>query len=250
MQLPSVVTYKLAITLRGYSMGANAKFGLWLAAFVSTLFLMGAAQKEGPFGQTFAAWIQAIGSVAAIAATGITFVADKRHERVRADNDAAALAVTAREMALNAIGMVSDRLDAALHDQVLFRLRGHQTTEMVQAMRELDIRSLKPAVVRHFAVVRSSIYAVNARLTDVYASDERERKQFDAIANVIYAVNYSRRRERLKSAARVLLEAREHIHYLENSASLQHIGIIFSNLVEALIEEALKEEQSSVGAYD
>jgi hypothetical protein len=233
----------------GEIVGANTKFFLWLAAFLSTFFLLGAGEKDGLFGQTFAAWIQAIGSIAAIAATGITFVMDKRHERAQAEKAANALAFTAREMALNAIVMVSARLDAALHDQILFRLRGHQTTEIVQTMRELDIRALDPKIVRHFAVVRSSIFAVNSRITDVYASDEKIRRAKKQ-ASESYKPNYDERRERLKSAARVLQEARAYIHHLEISGNLEITGIQFSTRVEDLVEKALAEEVSSTAAHD
>jgi hypothetical protein len=101
------------------------------------------------------ATIQAVGSVVAIFATGALFILDKRNRVAESKARAKELAHTVGQMALHSTNTVAGRLSSALEPKVLFALRGHQTTEMVQAMRELEMTELSPEIVKHFAYVRS-----------------------------------------------------------------------------------------------
>jgi hypothetical protein len=51
-------------------------------------------------------------------------------------------------------------------------LREYRTTELVEALRQIDAGSLPPEMVVPFSTLRSSLYAVNARITHIYRSEE------------------------------------------------------------------------------
>lgn len=68
-------------------------------------------------------------------------------------------------------------------------LREHRTSELVEALRQINSGELPPEVVVPFSTLRSNLYAVNARISEVYRSEEPPRN-----------IPESRRQRRLRSS--------------------------------------------------
>lgn len=148
-------------------------------------------------GLDWPAIVQAVGSIAAIVAGFIVLAVQNWQAKDAVRVKSKELATTVGNIALEATETVAQRLESALRTQkgrTLFALRGHRTTEMVQSMREFDLSVLPPVLAGRFARVRSGVYAVNSRITDIFDSEK------------ITPADKSRRRARLESSARVLSE--------------------------------------------
>lgn len=194
--------------------------------------------------------IQAWGSIGAVAAALFALLVQEIVRRHAEDKRRRELAKAAADIAREASRLVAERLHWALKSQdgpTLFELRGHRTTEMVQAMRELDISSLSPALIAPFARVRSDVYAVNERISDVFESENRgPAKQKVALR--------ARRTHRLTSAGRVLGAALE--QYNQYRAALEvtfkegSIAVALESDVSDFIRECQRQTSSALEAHD
>jgi hypothetical protein len=134
----------------------------------------------GADGSQIAAWVQAVGSIAAVTAAFFVASNQSKDQAQKDERDRRAIAYAAYQLAFQAFDLVGDRLDAAIHPSEKierYLLRGSRTTEMVLAMREFDTQRLPPQLLADFILLRSQIYATNARISDVYAEEERDGAQ-------------------------------------------------------------------------
>ncbi|TBC48186.1 hypothetical protein [Rhizobium ruizarguesonis] len=148
---------------------------------------------------SLADWVQAIGAIAAITA-GFAMAADQQHsQEVTKANERREFTRAAQVLTHAALQTVSERLDTALqprHPLKVYALQGDRTTEMVRAMAELDTALLPSEVLPFFIQLRSYVFAVNSRISEVYDSEKRgTQDELDK--------KRARRPERLKSSLRV-----------------------------------------------
>lgn len=162
-----------------------------------------------------AGWVQAIGSIITIV-SGIA-IALWQHGRAgdarRAEMTEAAEA--AHRLAYEALETISDRLEVALAPAKPTKdhaLRGYRTSEMVAAMREVDTARVPTAILADFIKLRSQVFAINSRITELY-----ERESDPNILSAQYAVET--RYSKLSSAVRTLGAARKTFAALELSAA-------------------------------
>jgi len=137
------------------------------AAVIAHLF--GAGSSE------IASWVQAVGSVVAVLAAVFIANDQARGQIDKDERDRKAIGHAAHQLAFQALELVGDRLDAAMfpgEKTERFLLRGMRTTEMVLAMREFDTQRLPPQLLSDFILLRSQIYAINARISDVHAEED------------------------------------------------------------------------------
>jgi hypothetical protein len=122
-----------------------------------------------------AAWTQAVGAVFAIVSGfGATLY---QLDRQKSENQQAEIAAgqAAFRLAFEAFEAVTDRLEAALtppEQAKNLALRGARSRELVGAMREFNTGRLPNAILPDFIRLRSLVAAINARLTEVYDSEE------------------------------------------------------------------------------
>lgn len=145
------------------------------------------------------AWVQAIGSIAAIGLTAGIFLYQDRRDKKR-------IAVAGGQLAYHSMSYLSDRFDAALRSPVPFALRGDRTTEMIACMRELELSKFPQETADPFACVRSGAFSVNERISEVFKTDKKLE-------------NLGRRRDRLKSAGRVFSETLADLERLRRAAA-------------------------------
>lgn len=195
---------------------------LWQAAGLAILATMAvltvALLFSLPFtrnGGELSGWVQAIGSVLAIVAgfAGVLHQVDAQRRQ-----DAEQIAATGRaahSLALGAYELVTDRLNAALQpgkSEQYYVLRGLRTTEMVTAMREFEAGSLPASLISPFVLLRSSVFAINERISEIYMSEADAtpagRKALEA-----------RRAEELRSALRAHAAAEKAAFELDNLAN-------------------------------
>jgi hypothetical protein len=96
--------------------------------------------------------------------------------------------------------LLAERFDAAIPQppaSMGFLLRGNRATEMIEVMRELDISLLPAKQIPVVASIRSGVYAVNARIHDVFLAEEADP-----------TLSQSRRSE-LKSAGMVFRQTQD-----------------------------------------
>lgn len=159
----------------------GSPFALWLAAglaILATVVILAVAFFLSlPFTRIegeLSGWVQATGSVLAIVAgfVGVLYQVDAQRRQ-----DAEQIAATGRaahSLALGAFELVTDRLNAALQPgkgEQHYVLRGLRTTEMVTAMREFETGSLPAPLISPFALLRSSVFAINERISEIYTSE-------------------------------------------------------------------------------
>lgn len=153
-------------------------------------------------GGDVAAWVQAVGAVIAIVAGFATAAAQTRALQHQTDYEKSALVRAACSISFEALETVSDRLEAALtpssHRKIM-SLQGDRTTEMILAMREFDTTKLPASLLSDFIRLRSHIFAINERISEVYNSEETSSGEGKR--------DTSERPERLKSALRVYTNA-------------------------------------------
>lgn len=151
---------------------------LSLLASIVIMVIAASYDSEGIWGQTTAAWLQAVGSILAILA-GVAMAnsqlrqasADARLEKCEEARAAIALAHKTLEL-------VADRLVVACDPDYEMRhgmaLREHRTTELVDALRQISVGDLPAELVVPFSTLRSNLHAVNARITEIYESEDRD----------------------------------------------------------------------------
>ncbi|SDR14152.1 hypothetical protein [Brevundimonas sp. 374] len=207
---------------------------------LALLFLCYVAGKKGVTGSEMASWVQAVFAVVAIGASAVFFARQQRAERRRLEDERRDTARSAGEMSAHALNLVAVRLEACLHGKALFNLRGAQTTEMVQAMRELELGRLDPNLIKHFAYLRAGVFAINTRITEIYTTEKTKPSL------------RSKRTERLKSAARVLDAARQNYRDYQDEIGPKTILPIpdIPSSLDDFLREATAETQSHPDAYD
>lgn len=129
---------------------------------------------DGDAAAWFSAFATSLAIVAAVAVVRLQLLAQARAEKARR----ADLAQVAYDLAGEALALVTDRLNVALspkQPQSVYELREHRTTETILAMRELEPHTLPPTILKAFVQVRSRIYAINRRISEVYEKGARDR---------------------------------------------------------------------------
>lgn len=124
-----------------------------------------------------ASWVQAIGSIIAIAAGFVVLALQREHAQRDERERHARSARACGTVALRAMVQVGDRLGVAAEPHSKRRhgmaLREHRTTELVSALRELRLVEVHPDILSPLASLRSDLHAVNARISDIYRSEEK-----------------------------------------------------------------------------
>jgi type II secretory pathway pseudopilin PulG len=197
-------------------------------------------------GNNFDLWacIQAVGSILAIlAGIGVVLWQEwqrKRDER-RKENE---LAKAAGDVAREALVLVEARLNSALFPigkPILFWLRNQRTTEVVQALRELRISTLPNEIIASVVRIRSGVYAVNTRISEVFDSEPDKKAK-------------ARRWSRLESCGRVLSETIDEFAHLRSLLSNRHgvelAPIIPDENMVRYMRESLSATVSDEDAFD
>ncbi|WP_157105624.1 hypothetical protein [Sphingomonas sp. TDK1] len=119
-------------------------------------------------------------------------------------------------LAYDALETLTERLVAILKPSRAYpthRLRGERTNEMVAAMREIDTSTLPATMLADFIRLRSRVYAINQRISEIYRSE-------DKVTNDSTGRDKSERLKRLNSAVQVWKEAVLYFERLESTAAL------------------------------
>lgn len=146
---------------------------IFAASYYAAAYLTQKNAAQAP-GRVDPGWTQAVGAVFAIIAgfAGVLFQVQRQKGEAEAQRTEAGKA--AHLLAFDALDTVSDRLNAALtpaNDKANHRLRGNRTTEMVTAMREFDFTRIPASMLADFIRLRSRIYAINERITELYSNE-------------------------------------------------------------------------------
>lgn len=150
------------------------------------------------FGGEITAWVQSLGAILAIVSGFAAAIWQVRAQRIEAQAERHAIARAAHILAFEALETASDRLEAALippNSGKIMRLQGDRTTEMVLAMREFDTVKLPADLLPLFVRLRSHVFAINERISEVYSSEDKDEKR------------KPEREDRLRSALRVRTDA-------------------------------------------
>jgi hypothetical protein len=160
--------------------GMHWTIAVSLSLLLSIVIVVVAASHdpEGIWGQTTAAWLQAVGSIVAILA-GVALAnaqlrqasADARLEKFDGARAAVSLARKTLELVADRLRVACDPVSEASHGMAL---REHRTTELVEALRQVSVGDLPPELVVPFSTLRSNLHAVNARITETYESEEED----------------------------------------------------------------------------
>jgi len=169
-------------------------------------------------------WVQAIGSIMAIVAGfGVAaYQVQKQREDVREEMRERAQA--AHKLAFQAYRLIGVRLEAALEPKYKasssggrFDLKGYRATEMVAAMREFDTGRLPTPLIESFVELRTRIFAINERISQLYSREDALRGDERAAAK-------AQRYGKLESAVRVYGRAGATFAELDADAVV-HFGI-------------------------
>jgi hypothetical protein len=151
-----------------------------LSLLVSVAIVVAAAMhdQDGVWGHTTAAWLQAVGSILAILiALAVAnsqlrqAAADLRLEKCDGARAAISLVHKTLELVAERLMVACDPANEASHGMAL---REHRTTELIDALRQISVGELPPEIVVPFSSIRSNLHAVNARVTEIYESEEDE----------------------------------------------------------------------------
>ena len=185
-------------------------FSFIALVIVLVLSFAGAYLLGAVFGGDLAAWVQSLGAILAIVSGFAAAIWQVRAQRIETQTERLAVARAAHILAFEALETAGDRLENALTPSdptKVMRLQGDRTTEMVLAMREFDTMKLPADLLPMFVRLRSQIYAINERVSEIYSSEDRneERK--------------NEREDRLNSAVRVYTDATELFEKFQSKAS-------------------------------
>jgi hypothetical protein len=149
---------------------AIAAFTVILSASVGIATMLAGLCKSSDL----PAWVQAVGAILAIVVGFATIY----YQRVAEINDQRATqtinARVALVVAVQAMMSLGERLDALLapdRNKHPYRLRGARATEMIVSLRELDTTHVPPGLVENFLQLRSNLFALNERITEIYDSE-------------------------------------------------------------------------------
>lgn len=138
-----------------------------LIATVLTWFAASWADRQTP-DQGLAAWVQAIGSVAAILLAAITLWIQRAQGHSDQQAEAVRLMTSIDALSREAFEQVTERLRLAVDPEPGSgpAPREYRTTEMIEALREISVAQLPPELLEPFVVLRSTLYAVNCQIGD------------------------------------------------------------------------------------
>lgn len=124
-----------------------------------------------------AGWLQAIGTIVAVW-WGFETARRQRSQQLQELHDERCRNARASvSLAHKSLELLADRLNVAAHPgETVLSLREFRTTEMITALREIDLSHLPAEIVVPFAEVRSGIHAVNSRISEIYKSEEENRR--------------------------------------------------------------------------
>ncbi|MBO9623173.1 MAG: hypothetical protein J7500_10725 [Sphingomonas sp.] len=162
----------------GFTVRWTIAITLSLLASVAIMVAAAKHDHEGIWGETTAAWLQAVGSILAIL-FGIAMAnaearragADARTEKIEDARAAIALAHKTLELVADRLMVACDPATEAMHGMAL---REHRTNELVEGLRQISVGDLPPEIVVPFSSIRSNLHAVNARITEIYESEEED----------------------------------------------------------------------------
>lgn len=149
-----------------------------LSLLASVVMVVAAAKhdEDGIWGQTTAAWLQAVGSILAILiALAVANYelrqagADARLEKCEDARAAVALAHKTLELVADRLMVACDPATEASHGMAL---REHRTGELIDALRQISVGDLPAEIVVPFSSIRANLHAVNARISEIYESEE------------------------------------------------------------------------------
>jgi ABC-type nickel/cobalt efflux system permease component RcnA len=168
---------------------------------ISLVILLVATLVSLPFValKDLSGWVQATGAVIAIVTGFYGVLYQVEHQRKEHAEARAEIGRAAHTLASEAFDLVTDRLSSALSPgkaSSLYALRGLRTTEMVTAMREFDAGALPTKLIAPFATLRTCVFAINSRITEVYSTEE-------GLDDLELAAAKASRRDELQSAVRV-----------------------------------------------
>ncbi len=184
-------------------------FFLSFLGIVLGFSLVGACYLQAKFGGGYTSWVQSFGAILAIVSGFTAAIWQVQAQRNETKAERHAVARAAHILAFEALETASDRLEAALippNSGKVMSLQGDRTTEMVLAMREFDTAMLPADLLPLFVRLRSHIFAINKRISEVYSSEDKNKER------------RKEREDRLKSAVRVHNEATQLFDSLQSEA--------------------------------
>lgn len=161
-------------------------------------------------------WVQAIGAVLAIVVGFETAAKQTRTQQKLVQDEKHTLAQAAHLIAYEALETATGRLEAALTPADVFKrlsLQGDRTTEMILAMREFDTSQLPSEMLSDFIRLRSHVFAINERISDIRDSEETGLR--------------AKRSSRIKRTSRLESTVRVHTDAEKLFVQLQSIAVKF-----------------------
>lgn len=155
-----------------------------LIVFVAIIGMTAAAAwllAQIPSLNGFADWVQAIGATVAIFVAWFALWLQRTQAQDDQREETRRLASAVYGLSTHGFDRVSDRLAAAASPGSGKRLtlRELRTSDIIRAMRKVDPTSLPAGLFEPFVLLRSSLYAVNERISEVYANG-RSTEAFDS----------------------------------------------------------------------
>ncbi|GLR59307.1 hypothetical protein [Rhizobium indigoferae] len=195
----------------------RSRFAIYLIAVAVLVVILAISIVVGrslstPCSGDLPAWVQAVGAIAAIVA-GFAVAADQqRSQQVAAIEEKNEFTRAAHMLAHAALQTVSERLDTALtpkHTRKGYALQGDRTTEMVTAVSQLDTARIPSEILPYFIRLRSHVFAINSRISEIYDSESR-------LSGTEYDKKRSLRHERLESSVKVFDAALVLFHQMQD----------------------------------
>ncbi len=138
-----------------------------------------------------AGWVQAVGTIVAV----LWGFETARRQRIQQAQDLHSAQCREARASISlvhkSLELLADRLNVAAHPgKAVLSLREFRTTEMIEALREIDLSRLPADILVAFAEVRSGTHAINARISEVYKSeDEGKRPKSDRELRLVSAAS-------------------------------------------------------------
>lgn len=119
----------------------------------------------------FTDWVQAVGATVAVFVAWLALWLQRTQVQDDQKEEARRLASAVYGLSTHGFDRVSDRLAAAASPGSGKRLtlRELRTSDIVRAMRKVDPTSLPASLFEPFVLLRSGLYAINERISEVYA---------------------------------------------------------------------------------
>lgn len=197
-----------------------ATLTIFLVTGIATAITVCQIEKSDP-----AAWFSAIGTTLAIAVGLVIAVLQLRHSARAEVQRRADLVVAAYDLAHEALTLVTGRLDVALSPRQpgsRLELREHRTTDTAMALREIEPHAIPPQVLKDFIQVRSRIYAINVRVSEVYSDREHAKEEWNR-----NHANIGQRRPAFNMSKKLAGAASVHAMTMEAYSELGKSGLPF-----------------------